>query len=126
MTTWTKKSAKGWQEWDKLVAMVAYFPTSWKCPWKQGLLVKSCFSKRLWNLWMTSIFFITIQAFNCNPRYHVGRHGQWPKLWMKHLFKPMMKQCALNQIQGFWLLLDALEATLTTNVKCKLMLIIYQ
>jgi hypothetical protein len=37
----------------------------------------------------------------------------------------MVKQCALNQIQGFWLLLDVLQATLTINVKCKLMLIIY-
>jgi hypothetical protein len=65
MTIWTKKSGKGWQEWYKLVGIVVYLPTSWKHPWKQGLLVNSSFSKRLWNLWMTSIFVIAIQAFNC-------------------------------------------------------------
>jgi hypothetical protein len=43
MTTWTKKSAKGWQEWDKLVAMVVYLPTSWKMPMKTRIASKVVF-----------------------------------------------------------------------------------
>jgi hypothetical protein len=102
-------------------------PHKLKTPMKTRIANKVVFfNKSLWNLRMLAIFVITIQAFNCNPRYHVGRLGEWPKLGLKHLFKPMVKQCALNRIQGFWLLLNALQATLTINVKCKLMLIIYQ
>jgi hypothetical protein len=61
---------------------------------------KSCFSKRFWSLWMPSTFIIIGRTFNCNPRCHVGRHGQWLELWLKHLIQ-WWNNVSLIKFEGF-------------------------
>ncbi len=81
--TWTKKSAKGWQEWDKLCSDGSLCPHKLKMPMKIRIVVKSCFSKILWNLRMSAIFCYYNSSFQLQSNVPCGNTWAMAKAMTK-------------------------------------------
>ena len=114
--TWTKKSGKGRQEWDK-ACIDAGLPTR-----KLKTPVKTRFASKVVLFQETQEYADAISI--CYRRQSLKLQARVPSemTWatartVTQTLNPVVQQCVLNQTRGYWLLSDALAAAFRMSIE---------
>ena len=114
--TWTKKSGKGRQEWDR-ACIDAGLPTR-----KLKTPVKTRFASKVVLFQETQEYADAISI--CYRRQSLKLQARVPSgmTWatartVTQTLNPVVQQCVLNQTRGYWLLSDALAAALRMSIE---------
>ena len=114
--TWTKKSGKGCQEWDR-ACIDAGLPTR-----KLKTPVKTRFASKVVLFQETQEYADAISI--CYRRQSLKLQARVPSgmTWaiartVTQTLNPVVQQCVLNQTRGYWLLSDALAAAFRMSIQ---------
>jgi hypothetical protein len=114
--TWTKKSGKGRQEWDK-ACIDAGLPSR-----KLKTHVKTRFASKVVLFQETQEYADAINI--CYRRQSLKLQARVPSgmTWatartVTQTLNPVVQQCVLNQTRGYWLLSDALVAAFRMSIE---------
>ena len=114
--TWTKKSGKGCQEWDR-ACIDAGLPTR-----KLKTPVKTRFASKVVLFQETQEYADAISI--CYRRQSLKLQARAPSgmTWatartVTQTLNPVVQQCVLNQTRGYWLLSDALAAAFRMTIE---------
>ena len=113
--TWPKKSGKGRQEWNRACLDSGKRPRKLNTPVKTRLASKVIMFEEALQFWQI--------IFLCYSRQSLSLQAQIPspQTWViaeavAITLSPVVTSCVLNQSRGYWLLSDALHATLNTTL----------